>query len=1050
MNMSRLEISLLGANQIRLNAQTITNVGGDKPLALLFYLVMENNRPHRREFLASMFWPDQSADKALHNLRQALTSLRKAIRDDEAVIPCLSIQRDTIQVNPDAEYWLDVEQFSKSADEALGHNHALHPNRIRISKLEKAVALYKGNFLDQFFLSDSSVFEEWAIITRESLSRRVLQCMQILIEIYCRRDDYPQASRMAENLVKIAPWDEEHYRILMRLLAQDCRWSEAQSVYQTCVRYLSSSLDCQPSRETILLQEKIASYVREKKDFPKPPRPPQNLPAITTKFIGRENEKGEITDLLTDPDCRLLTIHGMGGVGKTRLAIETARNQTGLYPDGVWFISLEALETTDHLVAALLAMFHLSLPPGTDPKSVLNDYLQNKNMMLILDSYEHVGADPGLILGILANAPQVILLVTSRQTLSIQQEWVYPLKGLSVSQDTSNDESGAVQLFVQRALQLGYPIILDEPTRQVIKEICSLVDGLPLGIELASTSLSGSTCQQVLEDIRQTFGTLQTTHHDVHERHRSLQAAFEYSWKNLPSQLKSVVSNLSVFRGGFTALAAKEIFHVGTVDLQALASHSLLQQTSQGRFAMHDVIRQFSEEKLISEPAALELVYVNYASWYTRLMENAAPKLLSMLEKETIEDLKRELPNLLNSIKILQNKKAETELIRSADCIYHFYQILGQFNEGIMLCKGILDSIDNRSEKFFVTFQNRLAGLQMYGRFDQDAIDNLQGCYETAVKLDDHFETGFNLAMQSSYYHRKGDQAAAIDKATQAIKEFDSCGSDWGQSLVQYLLGKIYHLKGQIKDSKDWYNRSLKTAQSINHPHSQLRVLNAMGDLACQLDELDEGLDLFTKCLELSRSLDDRYNQAIQINNLGTIYHLKGNFEEAERSYLLSLELCRDIGDRAGEATALANLGEISLVQNDLSSARDRFVKGLTISQAIDDDYNIIICNTNLGETFYKTGDLDRSRDYLLKALKLTIENEDRTLLSKALVIYAMLAAKQKNDDLANDLANWIKDQEFSAPETIMRAKEVLKSIKPTSLPREITVDDLSNLLENF
>jgi len=1050
MYMSRLEISLLGANQIRLNAQTILNVGGDKPLALLFYLVMENNRPHRREFLAGMFWPEQSADKSLHNLRQALTSLRKAIRDDEADIPCLSIQRDTIQFNPSSDYWLDVEQFSKLANEALEHSRPSQPNRIRFSKLEKAVALYKGNFLDQFFLSDSSVFEEWAILTRESLSRRVLQCMQVLIEIYRRRDDYPQATRMAENLVKIAPWDEENYRILMRLLAQNSRWSEAQSVYQTCVRYLASSLDCKPSHETVMLQDQIVSYIKDKKDFPKPIQPSQNLPAITTKFIGRENEMEEIANLIADPACRLITIHGMGGVGKTRLAIEAARSQVGLYPDGVWYYSLEALETTTQLISALLSMFHLSLPSGTDPQDVLNDYLQNKNLLLLLDGYEHVGADPGMILGILSKAPQVFLLVTSRQTLSIQQEWVYPLRGLSISQDDSTDGSSAVQLFVQRALQLGYPLGLDKPNRQVIIEICSLVDGLPLGIELASTSLCGSTCQQVLEEVRQTLGTLQTTHHDVHERHRSLQAAFEYSWKNLPPHLKSVACKLSVFRGGFNSLAAKEIFRVETADLQALASHSLLQQTSQGRFSMHDVIRQFSEEKLNSEPAKAAEAYTAYTNWFINIMRDAAPKLLATTELQTIENLKQELPNLLETIKILRMNNTSTGLMQSADCMYHFYQLLGRFKEGVTLFLSILEAIKNPSEEFKMVIQNRLAGLQIYARVDQEAISNLQDSYLCANYLADDFEIGFNLAMQSSYYHRKGDQTTAIDKATRALGKFSACRNRWGESMAQYLLGKITQQKGQIQDAKKWYNQSIQAAELIGHPHSLLRVFNALGDLACQLDELDNGLALFKDCLEISRSLDDRYNQAIQINNIGTIYHLKGDFEEAERSYLLSLELCRDIGDRAGEATALANLGEISLVQNDLSSARDRFVKGLAISEAIDDDYNIMICNTNLGETYFRTGDLDQSRDYLLKALKLCIENEDRTLLAKALVIYAMLAAKQKNDNLANDLAAWVKDQEFSAPETITRAKDVLKTIKPTSLPRDITIDDLSILIENI
>lgn len=1050
MYMPRLEILLLGANQIRLNGQVISNVGGDKPLALLFYLAVENNRPHRREFLAGMFWPDQSPDKALHNLRQALTTLRKAIRDEEATVPHLFIQRDTIQFNPASDYWLDIEEFSKLSDEALEFYRPTQLNRIRLSKLEKMVALYKGNFLDQFFLADSSIFEEWAILTRESLSRRIIQCMQILIEVYYHRDESHQAIRMAENLVKIASWDEEHYRILMRLLAQDGRWSEAQSVYQTCVRYLATSLDSEPSHETVLLQDQITSYARGKKVFAKPSHPPQNLPSLTTKFIGREKEKEEISNLLADPACRLLTIHGMGGVGKTRLAIETARSQVGLYSDGVWYFSLEALETKDQLVAALLAMFHVSLPSGTDPENVLFDYLQNKNLLLILDSYEHIGGDPDVVLGILANAPKVTLLITTRLILSIQPEWVYPLKGLSIYQEAAANESGAVQLFVQRALQKGYPILLDNPTYQAIKEICSLVDGLPLGIELASTTLKGSTCQQVLEDIQQTFGALQTTHRDVHERHRSLQAAFEYSWKHLPHHLQIVLSNLSVFRGGFYTQDVKGVFSVETVDLQTLVDHSLLQLTSQGRFTIHDVIRQFSEEKLKSEPDMAEAAYTNYANWFTGVMENAAPNLLSVKEQEVIEDLKQQLPNLLQTIKILLNGHAEDGLLRSADCLYHFYQTLGRFNEGVALFKDILNVMENPSDRFLLTFHNRLGGLQIYGRLGQDAIKNLKECYSTAVNLDDHFEIGFNLSMQSTYYHRKGDQVLALEKATQALNEFTLCGNGWGHSLVQYLLGKIYQHIGQIQDSKEWYNRSLKTAQSIGHPHSQLRVLNALGDLVCQLNELDEGLILFTKCLEISRALDDRYNQAMQINNIGTIYHLKGNLSDAQKSYSSSLELCRDIGDRAGEAIALSNLGEISLVQNELKEAEDRFQEALQISHTIEDNYNIMVCETNLGETYLKMNDLKSCSSLLSNAFSLSIENEDRTQMSKILVLLARLAVELKKNDLAYVLCNWIKEQEFSAAETITRANELLAHLDPIALQKAYTIEDLPSIINKI
>ena len=269
--MAKLNINCLGTLQLTWNGEPARGIDMDKVRALLVYLAVEAARPHRREHLAGLLWSDQSEERGLHSLRQALSTVRKALGDDQAsegvctsaaseVQPFLLITRDSVQLNPLCDYWLDVKVYCEELDTAFRYYHnRTGMSRLNIRRLRKGLALYQGHFLDQFFLSGSALFEEWATLRREEFNRRAVAALALLAEYHERRAEYTLARQAATRLTELAPWEETAHTQVIRLLALDGQWSAAQAQYMTLRRYLVEELGVEPAQETSTLYHEVRS-----------------------------------------------------------------------------------------------------------------------------------------------------------------------------------------------------------------------------------------------------------------------------------------------------------------------------------------------------------------------------------------------------------------------------------------------------------------------------------------------------------------------------------------------------------------------------------------------------------------------------------------------------------------------------------------------------------------------------------------------------------------------------------------------------------------------
>ena len=281
----------------------------------------------------------------------------------------------------------------------------------------------------------------------------------------------------------------------------------------------------------------------------------KNLPAPRTSFVGRASELEEIDRLLEDPDCRLLTLVGPGGAGKTRLALEAAARRVDRYPHGVHFVPLVSVASPEFLAPAVAESIQFAVDgahSGFSAQEQLLDYLGERSTLLVLDNFEHLVEGAGLLSEIIERAPHVELLTTSRERLNVQSEWVLDVHGLGLAEN-GNGSASAVRLFVERAAQVEPGFSLDDGGYSQALRICRLVEGMPLGIELAASWVSVLSCAEIADEIERNIDFLATSMRDVPERHRSLRAAIDQSWRLLSDEQRSAFSRLSVFRGSFMA-----------------------------------------------------------------------------------------------------------------------------------------------------------------------------------------------------------------------------------------------------------------------------------------------------------------------------------------------------------------------------------------------------------------------------------------------------------------------------------------------------------------
>jgi len=618
--MKTLRIALLGS---------LTVTSGDRPVlfrtdaerTLLAYLAVYQGVPQRRDLLAALLSPDRPDRDALTYLRNRLTRLRAALQDDQAVPPWLVADRKAVSLRRGSDIDVDLSHFEQHLNAVETHPHRqLAGCPTCLAHLDEAVALLRGEFLAGLnFPSDT--WEAWLLTQREHSQQRALTALTLLRDARMARNEWAAVVALAQRQLALEPWLEAAHRALMIAHLQLGDRNAALAQYAQCVAVLRAELGVEPEEATQQLQQRMVEQpiVAGGPGLAGGATPPDPLPSYTGHFFGRETEKHYLLQRLVDKQTRLVTLVGPGGSGKTRLAVEVGQALQPSFPDGVWFVALLAVsgdpaQMTEQIKVAIGEAVGLGQGAQQLTGEQVLALLRDQRLLLILDNCEAVLAALAFLPAWLKRAPHLVILATTREPLSFDAEVVVLLEGLPTSAAAAGTTLLAAEaLFAERGQMARPDFGVSAANLPQVRQICQLVDGLPLGIALAAAWVRRRSLAQISAAIRQSLDFLSTGLRDVEERHRSMRAVFETSWQLLDETHQCVLAALALFPTSFSATAAAAVANATLFDLDLLCEKSLLQQQQEAqRYSLHSLLRQFAAEKLATRTPAVERAFVAY------------------------------------------------------------------------------------------------------------------------------------------------------------------------------------------------------------------------------------------------------------------------------------------------------------------------------------------------------------------------------------------------------------------------------------------------------
>ena len=669
---------------------------------------------------------------------------------------------------------------------------------------------------------------------------------------------------------------------------------------------------------------------------------PQNLLPQGSPFFGREEEMGEIEKLLLHSATRLVTLLGPGGFGKTRLALQAAADLIEEFEDGIYMIALAPLLSDQLMVGSIASAIKFFFYGAEDPRTQLLNHLKEKHMLLVMDNFEHIIEGSEFVEQMLKAAPRLKIIITSRESLGLEGEKVLEVKGLrypAEGQTEGMEASSAVQLFVKSAHRIQPDFSLKPENREPLLQICRLLEGMPLGLELSATWVPTLSLSQIAEKIESSRDFLATSMPHLPPRHRSLRAVFEYSWILLPEPQKKVLRGISVFRGSFTEQAARKVAGATESLLLYLSNKSLLRVRSNGRFEIHELLKYYAKEKLFDDPAEKERAFNAHCFYYAQWLGKKESDLYGSRQKKAMEDLTEEIGNIREGWKRACELVKEPELENYIGSLFFMFETKGWFLEARESFQKAVEGLSTEYADFSSapkSAKTLLARLKAYWGF----FENLLGRPQAAQKL---FEESLRLYQSASTLKKAG---------------FAYSG-----------LGIVNETQGHYEKAKTCYTKGYQAYHRVRDHFGIVWSLNNLGHIENRLGRHSQATKLVQKSLAYSLADKDLRSQAYSHNLLGDILHDVGRFEEARAHYQKGLSAYVEIGDRKGIAWSFHSLGHEAVMFGDYAGARQMFREGMAISSDLGDSRAVAWSKGLLGQVSWATGDYLEALQFYGEAL---------------------------------------------------------------------------------
>lgn len=661
-----------------------------------------------------------------------------------------------------------------------------------------------------------------------------------------------------------------------------------------------------------------------------------SLPPQVTTFVGRHKELAEIARLLATPTCRLLTLSGPGGIGKTRLAVEAAKQQAEVYADGVFFVPLQGVLSPDFLVSSIADALQFALRGQAEPREQLLSRLSDRRTLLVLDSLEHLLAEPwsgqtvGLLGDILRAAPGVTLLITSREVLNLQEEWVFPVHGLPCPKSRQADDAQAceaVALFAERSRQVRPDFSLGDEQAGVVR-ICQLVEGLPLALELAASWTRTLSCAAIADEIEQSFSFVATTQRDVPERHHSLQAVFDQSWALLTEEERTAFQRLSVFRNGFRREAAEAVGGATLPVLAALVDKSLLQPQPGGRYQIHECFRHYAENHLLESPAEAARLRDAHCTFYCNFLNERRDSSIGLNQREVTREIREEIENIRAAWQHAVTQAKAVEIQQAAYTLFNVFEFQGRFRENLDLLQQAVQALEGaesgRKARMVLAevlaYQGwchiRLGQLERSREVlerSRTLYSRLAATHPPGVGSDPRAALGIVACIAGDYAEaaRLGDEARQIAETNGDLDNL---------AMACYVLANAALRQHDYKAAVDYAQQAHAIARTRS-PWFAAYCLNVLGEVAEARADYSEAEVHFQASYAIRRELDDLEGMAVALRHLAEIACRRKEHPEARRLFSQAVAIYERIDDRGGLATALEGLVRAEAALDDATAA---------------------------------------------------------------------------------------------------------------------------------
>lgn len=977
--MAEFHLNVLGNPQFFLNQELLSNnLIPLKGQALLVYLAV-TGQAHTRSTLAGLLWGSLPEESARANLRLTLSRLWKLLPED-----LFDATRQTVALRPGA-FTLDLTAFRTNI------GNAARPTTTAV--LQQATALYRGSFLHGFAIADALEFEDWQLVQQAQWQQTAVSTLQRLILQARQENQLPIAIAAARQLLTIEPWDEEAHRQLIWLLAQSGQRSSALAQYETCRRLLADELAVEPEPATTQLAAQIRAgeWVSETPTppLPLPPTPGHNLPTQFTPFIGRKAELAQLLTLLQRDNVAQgiawVTLVGEGGVGKTRLAVAAAERLLTRFADGVWFVSLAEQETAvstptttaDTIATTLAAAIQLNLSAGQPPHQQLLTYLQSKQSLIILDNFETALPGASFVRDLVAAAPHLTLLITSREPLHYQAEFLLRLESMAVTPDEHQEAAllDSVQLFAERAERATGKSWLTPARLPQVVEICRFVNGLPLALELAASWTRWLEPEEILQALQENALTLEATAQDIAPRHRSLNAVFAYSWQRLAPDEQRLLARLSVFRHTFHLDAARAVAQAQRPLLFALMDKSLVHRQAGGYMGLHALLRQFAASKLAELGEDEAGLADRHADYFLRWAGEQEAALNGRSPHETVPHMHHNASNLTQALQWASERPLPNALAAGLEGMAAFWQITGRFEEGNHLLAqaivkltavpdqtrllanlhirraDLLHDMARQSETEtmvqrglelaeaigdeWVLANGRLRLGQLYWRYGhyEAAAEELDTAKRLAQRTGQTRLEAIIWRSQATLMWRLGDLPKAQSDSLQSLTLHQQVGDIRGENRTRHFLGILALNQHNYPLVQSYLEPVLQSARAIGDRPMVMGACGLLAESASQLYQVDKAVAYFQEDLALAQEMGMQWSIGSNKTNTGDLWLRLGNFAAAQTCYEQALQIFRQVGLTLGVSHVLGFMGFLAALREAFDNGRLLCQEALTLAK---------------------------------------------------------------------------------------------------------------------